>query len=354
MWKRSAVPLRFRESRAPGDRIWACHPQPQPGELFSSWFTRLAVASGLTFGCLDQMLFRKGQARSSTSDIDLQVVKLPLHVLKAATGVSRATLYGMRPLPNLYGWPLFREAQLRRLFMPWLLALLESPRDRFSPGMQYCPLCLAEDDQPFMRREWRYVLFYRCDRHQVFLCSRCPECRRGVDHRLCLPEEPCLALCSFCGSDLRRATPSTPDLPDDLLEKAIESQHLLKSALDGGWFQFSDARVVNVAFLLPLLEALLEMMEYLSRIDSENMRPPAYRQLCACLSERGGRLASYPSYQHPEARIPIIMFLLELLRDWPERLRSDLIDWVDPWWVDHAFLAVPETGILKGFGRAEE
>jgi len=46
--------------------------------------------------------------------------------------------------------------------------------------LRFCPQCLAEDGQPYFRREWRLATTIACARHGIRLLDRCPDCGQGL------------------------------------------------------------------------------------------------------------------------------------------------------------------------------
>ena len=53
-------------------------------------------------------------------------------------------------------------------------------RSRHKFGLQICPLCLAEDKEPFYRKEWRLSWVTVCTRHNSLLLDRCPGCQAPI------------------------------------------------------------------------------------------------------------------------------------------------------------------------------
>ncbi|WP_246051687.1 TniQ family protein [Panacagrimonas perspica] len=49
-------------------------------------------------------------------------------------------------------------------------------RTRKSHGMQYCPKCLEDDEDPYLRAQWRFALQFGCARHGIALRDACPHC----------------------------------------------------------------------------------------------------------------------------------------------------------------------------------
>ena len=101
---------------------------------------------------------------------------------------------------------------------PWILTL-GARGVRRSGGSQFCPACLAEDEKPYYRMQWRLAWHTACEHHQVRLLDRCPECNEALaPHRL-RPDAGHVAQCATCGFDLREAR-AKPHL-----EAALTLQH---------------------------------------------------------------------------------------------------------------------------------
>ena len=68
---------------------------------------------------------------------------------------------------------------------PWLIPLGVYHRLRKRAGIQYCPLCLAEDDVPYFRRRWRLAFYIACGKHHCQMESGCSLCGSPIAyHRL--------------------------------------------------------------------------------------------------------------------------------------------------------------------------
>jgi hypothetical protein len=106
-------------------------------------------------------------------------------------------------------------------------------------GHQLCPRCLAERDVPYLRLVWRLSFVCMCAEHVRALLDRCPGCgwalrpkrpQRGTGAWKIDPTG--LALCGWCGMDLRSAEP--PKLPYGIGGPALAGQKKLLSALKWG------------------------------------------------------------------------------------------------------------------------
>ncbi len=75
---------------------------------------------------------------------------------------------------------------------------------RQAAWLQFCPQCLAEDEEPYFRREWRLATTIVCARHGSRLLDRCPACGQGlapINQASLRPQNDC----ATCGFDLANA-----------------------------------------------------------------------------------------------------------------------------------------------------
>ena len=150
---------------------WPVRPKPLPDEILSSWLMRLAMAHGVKLHTLSTATWP--QKAVWNRDIDKSADEEVVRVLagKTATSLERA-------------WSTVLSAYEGRLFesynyygpTPWLLPVGVYHRVRQRYGQQFCPRCLAEDEEPYYRRRWRLAFMVCCEHHRVTLCDRCPRC----------------------------------------------------------------------------------------------------------------------------------------------------------------------------------
>ena len=198
-------------------KLWLYHPKPLPDELLSSWLVRIAHGHGmklLTFcrvalGTTQDLWFR---------DIDRQVPDWFVRALSEHTGagvrqIRRASLLDYKGvLYRRYHWSGHQY---------WLLPLNMVDTSYHHPGMQFCPLCLAEDKEPYFRRRWRVAFYTMCTRHQCMVHDRCPSCGAPVAfHRremgkFSQVDAGLITQCHACDFDLRESEAVAPVIYDE-------------------------------------------------------------------------------------------------------------------------------------------
>ncbi|WP_420712400.1 TniQ family protein [Niveibacterium sp. 24ML] len=194
------------------DLLWPIHLKPQPDELMTSWFVRLAHAHDLKLHTLGLLLYG-AEVQLWSRDLDALAPDWLLAGLSAHTGLSdvavRATTlkpYAGRLFPVTHNGPI----------APWILPLRMAKERRQGHGVQFCPKCLSEDSVPYFRRRWRLALCTYCTRHECLLLDRCQECGSPVEyHRGDVGIETGNAFkgmttCCSCGADLRQALVRPP------------------------------------------------------------------------------------------------------------------------------------------------
>ena len=178
---------------------------PQPDELLSSWLHRLAIANGVASRWFAGVL-GIGEGMWSAR-LDHRVPDDVATLLKQQGDVATEALSAM----TMEG----------RVLTPLLLPLREKAGRNRSTWMQYCPLCLVDDEAPYFRRHWRLATRISCFVHGCGLRDRCPACRSGIasfDQTELIPQHFCVR----CGFDLRRASKIPVKAAARLLEKCVD------------------------------------------------------------------------------------------------------------------------------------
>lgn len=98
----------------------------------------------------------------------------------------------------------------------WILTLKMHHRKREGYGLQFCPVCLAEDSIPYFRKCWRVAFNTMCTKHGTMLLDRCPKCGAAIAvHRLDMVSPDAIEIapmsyCHTCKFDLRNAQTLKP------------------------------------------------------------------------------------------------------------------------------------------------
>lgn len=199
-----------------GDVARGCWPvsvDPLPDELLSSWLHRLGLANGIAPRSFAGVLGLSEGMWSPRLD-----VHLPRHVagmLADQTGVPQEVVGAM----TMSGCAM----------VPLLLPLRDSAHRNRSTWIQYCAECLATDDAPYFRRQWRLASRVSCFAHGCGLRDRCPACHAGIaafDQGDLIPQH----CCARCGFDLRVAPKASVKAAARRLERAIADICRVESA----------------------------------------------------------------------------------------------------------------------------
>ncbi|WP_236016160.1 TniQ family protein [Brucella endophytica] len=198
-----AIEIRARYEDVARDR-WPVAVDPLPDELLSSWIHRLALANGIAPQPFASVLGLNTGMWSPRLDL-----RLP-HPLAMLLGNQTDLPAGKIAAMALTGWAL----------TPLVLPLRQNAHRGRSTWMQYCPLCLAADEAPYFRRQWRLAPRISCFVHRCGLRDRCPACRSGIvafDQRELVPQH----FCARCGFDLRKAAKVSVKAAARRLEQAV-------------------------------------------------------------------------------------------------------------------------------------
>ncbi|WP_323815847.1 TniQ family protein [Cellvibrio sp. NN19] len=155
---------------------WPAHPHPLEDELFSCWIVRLIHANGLKLQTFcDRELNKNWQLWNR--DIDRIAPEWLVNTLSQKTGATLQEVMNSTLLS--YQGILFNNVR-RCGELKWVMPLGIYHRTRKNFGLQFCPLCLREDQSPYFRKTWRLALFTYCLKHQCMLHEKCPACGSAV------------------------------------------------------------------------------------------------------------------------------------------------------------------------------
>lgn len=187
--------------------LWPIRYKPLPDELLSCWLVRLAHGHGLKVQTFCNLIFGN-RLQVWNRDIDRLGPDWLVNELSTRTGTPLEIAYGTT-LRAYEGWlyPRFKASGA----LQWIQTLKMYHRKHEGFGLQYCPLCLREEPEPYFRRSWRVAFNTVCVQHQCMLRDRCPNCgagvafhRRDMGHADAVSTDS-LAGCHQCGFDLSEA-----------------------------------------------------------------------------------------------------------------------------------------------------
>ncbi|WP_285354301.1 TniQ family protein [Pseudomonas sp. lyk4-R2A-10] len=292
--------------------ILPVHPQPCQGELLSSWMVRLAFSNVFALHTFYFSLL-ECKAPIWSRDIDRHPPRALLDVLKNHTHQSELAIQSMT-LSYYEGMlfetlPVFGDAI-------WLLPAGVYHRTRRREGMQFCPLCLLGDSEPYYRRAWRLAIYTVCREHQCLMLRHCPYCESPVAfHRHGMGWLKSLAplslrLCHQCGFDLGMAQPTQVKWPyAQSRELMCGMLNMLEANEWSGW-------PLSICSSLSFFNGLRILLGVIGGRHGERVR--------AVLNERiGVRFDIEPNrdfeYQSTIRRFNLLAAGLWLTSDWPSR-----------------------------------
>lgn len=207
--------------------LWPIHLKPYSDELLSSWLVRLAHAHGLKLQTFCGIVFGQGK-NIWNRDIDKLAPDWLLHHLATATGTSIDRVKDTT-LKSYEG--ILYENHQPNGNTKWINPLGIYHRTHKAYGLQYCPICLAHDKEPYFRKYWRLAFYTECEKHHILLHDRCPSCGGAINfHRVemgirSLIKPRSIVNCYKCSYDLRDASKSSIYCSD--WQTSIQYQTLL-------------------------------------------------------------------------------------------------------------------------------
>jgi len=295
-------------------KVWPIHPSPAEDELLSSWLTRIARLNYTKLHTLVSIAFPNTAIWNR--DIDRSASSVFLRQLAARSGkdlhqVRQTTL-------NTFAYSLGSSIRGRGNDR-WIMSAGIYHRTRKQPWLGYCPLCLAEDLDPYFRRRWRLAFYTVCHRHSVLLLDRCSQCQSVIQffrHDLGDRNKPApltLNLCFHCQFDLSRA-PAYGDAWSDW--RVQQDMSVLGGLFDLGYLSnFTGEFQYNYLYL--------DVLHQLARCLASRLGQPLWqisRQMAHLPAHNIPAQFRYIEQMDITTRHELVTTAIWLLHEWPSRL----------------------------------
>lgn len=213
-----------------------------PDEIISSWLVRAALVQGCDPLVLTGEVWPKW--RMWTLDVDRAIPDERLTALSSLSGISREAfrLAVLHPFANrIYGGQPTMNA-----VWPWILAIGARNTKRRG-GLQYCPMCLSEDNTPYYRLQWRFSWHTGCEIHNCSLLDRCWNCGAPLEPHRLIAEDKYVTVCATCKADIRNAEicfcpagAQSFQRESDLVLRECQGVFLEESVTVREWFEMAD------------------------------------------------------------------------------------------------------------------
>lgn len=230
------------------DPVWPVPTPILPDEILSSWLVRLALRQGCDPLVMTGVLWPAW--RFWTRDPDWLLPEKRLGALSHFSGVGGTPILAAS-LANTVA-RILGQGSATRLHSSWVVTLGTRNRKR-AGGLQYCPVCLAEDQAPYFRLQWRFAWHTACEHHQVALRGRCCHCAAPLEPHRLVAEDKALNRCGSCKGDLRLCEPHPCSLPALAFQQAADETlrvghgHLLGGRVTAAeWFAMAAFLVMAV------------------------------------------------------------------------------------------------------------
>ncbi len=155
--------------------------------------------------------------------------------------------------------------------LSWIQSLKLHHRKFQGFGLQFCPKCLAMDEEPYFRKSWRIAFNTICTIHKCMLHDRCPHCGRGVAfHRNDMRHPKYVAPvslreCHHCGFDLSKSQSINPNYANENI---------------GDFMGNLSQKLLNRALSQADIDILLVMHHFAKLIFTSNSTVKLYSHLC--------------------------------------------------------------------------
>ncbi len=286
--------------------LWPYRPRPLPDEILISYLIRIADGLGLTPRRFLSSVWGSGLPLFY-QDLDSFA---PDHVIAAlcrGTGTDAAAIEATT-LRDLDGW-LTSGYELRGR-KTWILPTSIASGHRLRHGLQFCPMCLAAQGGPYLRRTWRLAFATVCTIHGNGLLDACPACGSILHpHRA-----PSLRHCFRCATDLARVS-----APAAATQAVAWQAGLEKGLLEGG---------ARLGEGLVWSQAVFAIVRQIAALFVNGPRASALRETTARLHGGDPRPFAKPSKRQPieyleiDERGRLFDLVQRIMADWPVRFVS--------------------------------
>lgn len=253
-------------------KAWHFDTQLLPDEALSSWIIRAGLRHGIEPLALGRIVW--GDWRVWTRDIDRWLPNQRLEELSQTLKIPRDGLYSVSLTPWVRQMSLTPLNPYQRWY--WVTSLSHRNRSRQS-SFAYCPLCLSQDEIPYMRKSWRYSWVTTCSEHKIRLIESCPHCSFSINLSKHTLLHKSFRHCASCHSDLSSVTAQSQAETDHW-----NFQLKLTSALYAGLPVAHDFEAMK--FLIKLIRQSLILSKQARQSalkDFINIEPHERSPLCA-------------------------------------------------------------------------
>lgn len=297
-------------------QLWPSRPQLIESEVLSSWLSRIASAHGLSY--YDFLKVVMAESVPQNFDLDRVGDQSVLDLAGRHTATSPESIWNSTLIAD--EGRIFSQAPPETA--DWIVPIVLRHSRSATHTLPCCPICLNRDAQPFYRKHWRYAFYAICPEHGL-LRNDCPHCGHPYSYltadrlRSTNTCSGTIGHCRGCGSNFSGTGPL--DIPDQVLNAALEVQMQITRALDSNWIEIGDKGPVHVCMYLRGLHLLTEMFR----------RPRTGRQIADFLGSHcqlgmvnGIRInRKIPIEAQPTlVRAQILALVGWLVGDWPSRL----------------------------------
>lgn len=296
------------------------HPQPQKGEILSSWMVRLSISNHFQLHTFYSKLL--GYTHPIWNrDIDRNPSITLLEILADCSGCSLKRINSMSL--GYFDGLLYEDVRLNGV-AKWILPIGVFHRLHRRRGMQCCPLCLQQG-VPFFCLKWRISIFAMCEVHKCLLIDACPKCGATIEyHRLAISRGEFisytpLSICAGCGFDLSKSPIVRPGaLPEQVIGEYAKVLRMISKNQWGGMQQLPPI------YQLSFFDGFKALLRLVNKRSATVLRERINAQFPVELTVDSEAMEF--GYLSILQRFKLVVTCLWLLHDWPDRLITILRD----------------------------
>lgn len=256
------------------DYFFLIVPKPLKDELLSSWLTRMAIEHRRPLSEFISLFIRHEGSAIVRTDMDfLYNEKLFQHLVQKSH-LSKKEIFNLSLrceegyLYTCDEHDLYPPLQIRKL-----------TDKRMHHGLMYCPQCLAEDEIPYFRKQWRYHSLNICTKHWSLHRVMCGKCYSKIEFSK-IKHFKELCICHKCGNDLRKSMVAPLE---SNFEYAIKATKWFEDGLKRGYFIINQEKIRSV-FVFESFKYLRYLLDKKEKLVLKNLPlMDEYKTICSKL-----------------------------------------------------------------------
>ncbi|MGJ0495029.1 TniQ family protein [Aliarcobacter cryaerophilus] len=248
-------------------------PQVYNNEILSSWLIRSSIKNGSEPSSWTTMIFNDNKFWSKDPDRFIE----DKEIYKLVKGCNKS----FQELKNMTLEPLYKKIlgnDNLNSKKAWTFIISTGQRGTYRRnGTYFCPLCLKNEKEFILRKEFRLAWNISCSIHKINLLQKCQKCDTNFTPYKITFDKAKPFLCTKCGFDLRKSNTKKPNEEVVIFQEKLNDA-IFNEKIDRN-FPIVDLKVdelfKTLRILLSFLRALMKTNKsttFLKKLNLEHLK----------------------------------------------------------------------------------